>query len=538
MTRALARKYRPRRFAEVVGQEPITEALRTAFRKGRIGQAYLFHGPRGTGKTTCARILARVLNCEHPTPEGEPCLECRSCRSFDEGRSVNIYELDAASNSSVEDIRTLIEQVHYPPSSGKYKVYIIDEVHMLSQSAFNAFLKTLEEPPAHVVFILATTEKHRILPTILSRCQVFDFRRVAVPRIVERLRQVLDSEGVEAADEALYAIAEQADGIMRDALTLADRIISGADGPLTADVVYRLLGVPPVDTFFALWEAILQRDVEAAFDHIHRLVQQGYDEALIFRGLRWHIRHLLLAARPRTQELLQLAPSVVERLIRQAQDVDPLYLVNALHTTGEMEGRLARSLVPRLHLETAVLKLIYLQDIVAPVPAKRSSVEPPPGRSPGGFSAQKRSDKGATPSAPRTESRASPSGGAAPAEGPPAPKAAPSTSAPSSQGLDPTSWRDLWAGFVATLEGGFQKAAQAAEVTSADDQAVQVVVDPGWGGRLEEKLKRYLLRTARKSYEWRVVERKRATAREKLDELAERHPVAKRLRDGLGLSPV
>ncbi len=529
----LARKYRPRRFDEVVGQEHITMALRNAFRKNRIGQAYLFHGPRGTGKTTCARILARVLNCENPSEAGEPCLSCASCQTFDEGRSVNIYELDAASNSSVDDVRALIEQVNYPPSSGQYKVYIIDEVHMLSQSAFNAFLKTLEEPPAHVVFILATTEKQRILPTILSRCQVFDFRRVAVTAIVNRLDEILRVEGITFSEEALYAIAEQADGIMRDALTIADRVVSGTDGELTAEAVYRLLGVPPATAFFELWNAIVSKDIASALKHVSALLDAGYDEGLVFKGLRWHIRHLLMASDPATQDLIQLPPSVKDRMVHQSQRSDPMLLVNALHVTSEMEGRLMRSLVPRLHLETAILKLIYLQDIVYPMPIEPEDREALEGKR---QTAPFVPSESVQSSLPIPKDTANPQGPSFSSSSSPANVKTP-TDRKKGTPTDPTSWKSLWEGFQQTVtEGPLQQVINTSEVTFTAGKKVVIWVDPGWSRRVQDALDRYLLRHARKGYQWQVVEREHTTAQQLLETLVTRYPAVRRLHDELGLT--
>ncbi len=532
MVLGLARKYRPRRFSEVVGQAHITDALRMAVRKGRVGQAYLFHGPRGTGKTTCARIMARVLNCEHPTAEGEPCLACPSCEAFEAGQSVNIYELDAASNSSVEDIRSLIDQVQYPPSSGKYKVYIIDEVHMLSQSAFNAFLKTLEEPPVHAVFILATTEKHRILPTILSRCQVFDFRRLAPERIVARLRQILEREGIEANPEALYAIAEQSDGIMRDALTITDRIIGGLEGPLTEEKVYHLLGVPPIRRFFELWEHIVAKDMPGALARVADFLHEGYDETMLFRGLRWHIRHLLMALRPETARLIQQAPSVVEKYRQQAEGLSALYLTNALNTTSAMEGRLARSVVPRLHLETAILKLIYLQDVVQPTVA-----EAPPPAAPASPPSKETPPSAPSEPAPEKPAPASASpentGGQKPS--PPDASSSPARETPPSSS-DDHYWRTLWQGFVAELPRRLQFLKKTTPVFEPPG-TVTIHVPPGYKTTVEKLLNQYNIRHARRQYQWTVVEEARLSPDRRMALLKEQDPAFGRLADGLGLFP-
>ena len=290
-----ARKYRPATFDMVVGQRALTTTLLNAIRSGKLAHAYLFCGPRGVGKTTCARIFAKTINCEHLGPNGEPCGECESCRAFDEQRSMNIHELDAASNNSVDDIRELIDQVRIPPQTGRYKVFIIDEVHMLSQQAFNAFLKTLEEPPKYVIFILATTEKHKILPTILSRCQVYDFARITLKSTVEHLRYVAEKEGYQVEEEALNLIAQKADGGMRDALSIYDQMVSCCGNNLTLEAVSDALGVLSADSYFEMVDHFINKEVQPCLVLLNNIISEGYEGGNFMNGLAAHLRNLLVA---------------------------------------------------------------------------------------------------------------------------------------------------------------------------------------------------------------------------------------------------
>ena len=316
-----ARKYRPSTFDSVVGQRSLTTTLKNAIATGKLAHAYLFCGPRGVGKTTCARIFAKTINCLTPTNEGEACNQCESCQAFNEQRSYNIHELDAASNNSVDDIRTLIDQVRIPPQIGKYKVYIIDEVHMLSQSAFNAFLKTLEEPPHHAIFILATTEKHKILPTILSRCQIYDFNRINVQDTVAHLQYVADKEGIHAEAEALNVIAQKADGGMRDALSIFDQVASFTNGNISYQGVIENLNVLDYEYYFKLTDHFLDNKVSDAIVLLNDILKKGFDGHHFMTGLASHFRDLLVSKDPITLPLLEVGASIRDRYQTQAQNV-------------------------------------------------------------------------------------------------------------------------------------------------------------------------------------------------------------------------
>ena len=322
-----ARKYRPATFDTVVGQRALTTTLKNAIANQKLAHAYLFCGPRGVGKTTCARIFAKTINCLHPTADGEACNECESCRAFNEQRSYNIHELDAASNNSVEDIRSLIEQVRIPPQIGKYKVYIIDEVHMLSQAAFNAFLKTLEEPPHHAIFILATTEKHKILPTILSRCQIYDFNRISVNDTVEHLENVARKEHIEAEPEALNVIAQKADGGMRDALSIFDQVVSFTNGHITYQSVIENLNVLDYEYYFKLTDAFLENRVSDCLLTFNEVLKKGFDGNHFITGLTSHFRDLLVSRDAETLQLLEVGASIRDRYQAQAQKMQPAVLI-------------------------------------------------------------------------------------------------------------------------------------------------------------------------------------------------------------------
>ena len=325
-----ARKYRPASFDSVVGQTALTTTLRNAVKSGKLAHAYLFCGPRGVGKTTCARIFAKAINCMHPTPEGEACGECESCKAFAEQRSYNIFELDAASNNSVEHIKSLMEQTRIPPQVGKYKVFIIDEVHMLSQAAFNAFLKTLEEPPAHVIFILATTEKHKILPTILSRCQIYDFERMTVENTIAHLKHVAQKEGITYEDEALAVIAEKADGGMRDALSIFDQAVSFCQGNLTYQKVTEDLNVLDSDNYFKLIDCALENNVSEMMLLLNGILDKGFDGGNMIQGLAQHVRNVLMAKDAKTLPLLETSEAQKAKYQQQAQKAPTPFLYKAL----------------------------------------------------------------------------------------------------------------------------------------------------------------------------------------------------------------
>ena len=354
-----ARKYRPATFASVVGQKHITSTLKNAIERGQLAHAYLFCGPRGVGKTTCARIFAKAINCLHP--EGaEACNDCESCRSFNENRSLNIHELDAASNNSVEDIRTLIEQVRIIPQVGRYSVFIIDEVHMLSAAAFNAFLKTLEEPPAHAIFILATTEKHKIIPTILSRCQIYDFNRIRVEDSVEYLKYIASQEGISADEESLNLIAQKADGGMRDALSMFDKAVSFCGTALDYRNVAQTLNVLDYDTYFSVTEMLLAGnyvDVLVAFDSV---LSKGFSGQTFMSGMNRHMRDLLMARQPDTLRLIEMTGTLLERYRTQAGACSVEFLFGAISVLTELDGKIRQSSNQRLLVELGLMKIAGL----------------------------------------------------------------------------------------------------------------------------------------------------------------------------------
>ena len=355
-----ARKYRPATFASVVGQSHITSTLKNAISRRQLAHAYLFCGPRGVGKTTCARIFAKAINCLNPTADGEACNECESCQAFNEQRSYNIHELDAASNNSVDDIRNLTDQVRIPPQIGRYSVYIIDEVHMLSVQAFNAFLKTLEEPPAHAVFILATTEKHKIIPTILSRCQIYDFNRIRVEDGVEYLKYIASQEGVTYDDESLHLIARKADGGMRDALSMFDKVVSFCGQNLTVAQVAATLNVLDYDTYFTIAEQILAGDYTNALLLFDEVLRKGFSGQTFVAGLNSHFRDLLMCKNPQTLPLLEVTGSVAERYRTQAAQCPVPLLFEGINLLTAVDASLRTATNQRLHVELGLMKLCGL----------------------------------------------------------------------------------------------------------------------------------------------------------------------------------
>ena len=355
-----ARKYRPMTFDTVVGQSSLTTTLKNAIAGDKLAHAYLFCGPRGVGKTTCARIFAKTINCLNPREDGESCGECESCKAFDEGRSMNIHELDAASNNSVEDIRELIKQVQIPPQIGKYKVFIIDEVHMLSSQAFNAFLKTLEEPPAYVIFILATTEKHKILPTILSRCQVYDFSRMTIENTVAHLRGVAQKEGYATEDEALQLIAEKADGGMRDALSIFDQMVSFTGGDLTYDKVCASLNVLSTEYYFRLVDHFLVQEVPQCMLLFNEILNKGFDGGNFIAGLANHMRQLLVAKDATTLPLLETSERTRERYKQQAAKCDTKFIYHAIKLCNDCDQAYRQSHNKRLQVEICLIQCAQL----------------------------------------------------------------------------------------------------------------------------------------------------------------------------------
>ena len=351
-----ARKYRPATFASVVGQKHITSTLRNAIERGQLAHAYLFCGPRGVGKTTCARIFAKAINCLHPHG-AEACNECESCRAFNEGRSLNIHELDAASNNSVEDIRTLIDQVRVIPQVGRYSVFIIDEVHMLSAAAFNAFLKTLEEPPAHAIFILATTEKHKIIPTILSRCQIYDFNRIRVEDGIEYLKYIASQEGITYDEESLNLIAQKADGGMRDALSMFDKAVSFCGTTLRYPEVAQTLNVLDYDTYFNVTQLLLEGNYVEALVAFDQVLCRGFSGQTFMAGLNRHMRDLLMAKRPETLRLIEMTGTLLERYRTQAEACSVEFLFGAISILTELDGKIRQSSNQRLLVELGLMKI-------------------------------------------------------------------------------------------------------------------------------------------------------------------------------------
>lgn len=440
-----ARKYRPDTFRSIVGQEAMASTLRTAVRSGKLSHAYLFCGPRGVGKTTAARVLARTINCENLSAEGEACGQCESCKAFEEQRSFNIFELDAASNNSVEDIRQLTEQVQMPPALGRYKVYIIDEVHMLSAAAFNAFLKTLEEPPSYAIFILATTEKHKILPTILSRCQIYDFKRITVQDITRHLRYVADSEGIDAEETALGLIAEKADGGMRDALSMFDRIASFAGGHITYQHALESLNVLDYTYFIRIFELFLSGDHRSVLLLLDELMGKGFEGQTILTGLSAFVRDLLVAQHPETLQLLEKPDAVAASYATIAQQCTPASLFAALKTLVQADQQYRGTTNKRLLVELSFLSMVPLfkrdSDLnlpAAPAPAAPPTATPqaapqtPPATTPPASPAPKAQTAPVAAPAPQAAPNPAPAAVTpppAPAEPTPAPAPAPAPAA-------------------------------------------------------------------------------------------------------------
>ncbi len=361
-----ARKYRPSNFKSVVGQQHITTTLKNAIKNNHLAQAFLFCGPRGVGKTTCARILAKTINCENLTGDHEACNECASCKAFNSNSSFNVHELDAASNNSVDDVRNLVEQVRYAPQNGRYKIYIIDEVHMLSVQAFNAFLKTLEEPPKYAIFILATTEKHKIIPTILSRCQIFDFNRIQIKDIAEHLKHIASEEQIDYEEEALRLIATKADGALRDALSIFDLIVTYSAGrKLTYGETINNLHILDYDYYFKVTDALLDESISQALLIFDEILKKGFDGHNFIVGLSEHFRDLMVCKDPATVELLQVSDNAKERYLSQASKVDLSFLLSALNVCNQADIYYKSSKNQRLHVELALMKLAQLPHAIS-----------------------------------------------------------------------------------------------------------------------------------------------------------------------------
>jgi len=368
-----ARKYRPMSFDSVVGQQALTTTLKNAVKSGKLAHAYLFCGPRGVGKTTCARIFAKAINCEHPTADSEACNECESCKAFNEGRSYNIFELDAASNNSVENIKSLMDQTRIPPQVGRYKVFIIDEVHMLSTAAFNAFLKTLEEPPAHIIFILATTDKHKILPTILSRCQIYDFERMTVPNIIDHLKRVAEKENIQYDEEALNVIAEKADGGMRDALSIFDQVASFSQGNITYQKVIEDLNVLDAENYFNIIDLALENKVSEIMVLLNSVINKGFDGGHLVNGLASHVRNVLMAKDAQTLPLLEVSEQLRNRYQVQAQKCPVNFLYTALQIMNRCDVEYRQSSNKRLLVELTLIQVAQITQKDDDVPASGRS---------------------------------------------------------------------------------------------------------------------------------------------------------------------
>ncbi len=416
-----ARKYRPATFDKLIGQENIARTLKNSILSGQLAHAYLFCGPRGVGKTSCARIFAKTINCSNPGPDMEPCGECESCRSFAKGNSYCIHELDAASNNSVEDIRTLTDQVRIPPQIGRYSVYIIDEVHMLSQAAFNAFLKTLEEPPEYAIFILATTEKHKILPTILSRCQTYDFNRIRVEDIVRNLKDIAAQENVSISDDALHIIAQKADGAMRDSLTLFDQTVAFCGGDITYEKVIGILNVLDYEYYFRLTDLLLAGDFAAALVLFDEILSKGFDALHFISGLSSHLRDLIVCRMSSSRSLLEMAPTIAAKYDEYGTKCSIDFLYKALEISTAAETAYKASGNPRLLIEFALIKMSRIMAMPAPAAAPAPVAVPKPvAEAPAAPVAQP------APAAPAPAPTAAPAQPAAPA---PKPQARPSTGA-------------------------------------------------------------------------------------------------------------
>lgn len=396
-----ARKYRPQTFESVVGQQALTQTLQNAIRLNRLAHAYLFCGPRGVGKTTCARIFAKTINCLNPQNGHDACNECESCRAFNEQRSFNIHELDAASNNSVEDIKSILDQVRIPPQIGKYSVFIIDEVHMLSTAAFNALLKTLEEPPSYAIFILATTEKHKVLPTILSRCQVYDFNRITVPDTIAYLQSVAANEGISVTEDALNVVAQKADGGMRDALSIFDQLVAFCGTTITYEQTIAVLNVLNSDYYFQLVDAALRHDVTASLLLFNDVLSHGFDASHFVTGLAQHLRDVLVSKDPQTLPLLETGDSIRQRYAEQAAHCAPVWLFQALDilNTCDINYRTARN--KRLTVELALVKLCQLgvQAVAPGSPSKPNAPSKP--SSPSNFSSPSTPSTPSSPSMPK-----------------------------------------------------------------------------------------------------------------------------------------
>ena len=479
-----ARKYRPQTFESVVGQTHITATLKNAIERGQLAHAYLFCGPRGVGKTTCARIFAKTINCLNPSEGGDACGECESCRSFNEGRSFSIHELDAASNNSVENIRDLTDQVRVPPQIGKYSVYIIDEVHMLSQAAFNAFLKTLEEPPQHAIFILATTEKHKIIPTILSRCQIYDFQRIRIEDTVGYLKTIAAREGVTFDDESLHLIARKADGGMRDALSMFDKAVSFCGGNLEYKEVAATLNVLDYDTYFTLTHSLVEGDYKQALNIFDDVLKKGFSGQTFAAGLASHMRDLLMCKDPQTLPLLEITGSLLDRYKQQSAECSASFLFNAISQLGAVDGGFRTATNQRLHVELGLMRLANMGekktfDVIAPAL--------PPLQKESATAVQPTNTQAVTPQPTLAAVHAAPAPQPAPT---PVPKPQP-TPAPQPKASASEVTKKIFGGSISDIMNGRESASEEEEKTIYYDPQSGAKITKYWGEFMEKLMKEH-----------------------------------------------
>ena len=479
-----ARKYRPQTFESVVGQTHITATLKNAIERGQLAHAYLFCGPRGVGKTTCARIFAKTINCLNPSEGGDACGECESCRSFNEGRSFSIHELDAASNNSVENIRDLTDQVRVPPQIGKYSVYIIDEVHMLSQAAFNAFLKTLEEPPQHAIFILATTEKHKIIPTILSRCQIYDFQRIRIEDTVGYLKTIAAREGVTFDDESLHLIARKADGGMRDALSMFDKAVSFCGGNLEYKEVAATLNVLDYDTYFTLTHSLVEGDYKQALNIFDDVLKKGFSGQTFAAGLASHMRDLLMCKDPQTLPLLEITGSLLDRYKQQSAECSASFLFNAISQLGAVDGGFRTATNQRLHVELGLMRLANMGekktfDVIVPAL--------PPLQKESATATQPTNTKAVTPQPTPAAVHAAPAPQPAPT---PVPKPQP-TPAPQPKVSASEVTKKIFGGSISDIMNGRESASEEEEKTIYYDPQSGAKITKYWGEFMEKLMKEH-----------------------------------------------
>ncbi len=479
-----ARKYRPDSFESLIGQDNIARTLKNSIKRGQLAHAYLFCGPRGVGKTSAARIFAKTINCYNPGPDLEPCGECESCRSFAEGRSYCIHELDAASNNGVEDIKALMDLVQIPPQTGKYSVFIIDEVHMLSQQAFNAFLKTLEEPPAHAIFILATTEKHKILPTILSRCQTYDFSRISISDIVSNLRAIAAKEGIDIDDESLHIIAGKADGAMRDALTIFDQTVAFCGTTVRYEDVMRNLNVLDYEYCFKLVDNFLAGDYASALLVLDEVLSKGFNPQYFISALGSHLRDLLVSRTGGLESLVDFPESLAKRYAAQAEKCSVKFLYDALSVTSQCEAGYRAALNQRLHIEFSLMKMCFLLNS-APAVSEAAASAP--------VATQARVPAPCGPAAPapapKAETAVSPAPSAAPAQPSPAPEKVPAAPAPKPEPRrSPRTGASL---SLSSLMNGDDKEKKAAEEAAKPVENVQLPSDEQLAAKWKELAESY-----------------------------------------------